>query len=403
MEAIWFAALRHAPAAAAPLRAPAIAAAASRGGGGLAAAAAPPRRRAAPAALAAAPPPSPHRAAPAGRRDAERPARCRAEEPGAAPPGGGAAGPEGALALAETVLALFAVRDPEGVVPFVSDAAVDDAARLARRRAPAGAPAEPEQPRWADVLRLASAAGSFQGDAYASRLLVYSYPAEHRVLSTLSLDEERCLVRAYVRAASGEEAILVLAIHLEDGLEARYRGLRLARRWALAGVCGEPGADDHPPERPGVAHGPEAVVRAQLDALQRRDVRAAWAFAAPANRAAFGDDLAAFADVLRGETYGPLLGHAESEVLKSEMLGAAGGGARSGGEGEEARAEAKCVVVVGVTAAPAPDARPGAPPERSVFIWTLGAQAAGAGPEAGCWCVESVLRMSAGGLGSWSS
>jgi hypothetical protein len=381
MEAVWRAALRHTPAAAAPLRAPAIAASAPRGGGGLAAAAPPPRRR----------------APPAGRRDAERPVRCRAEEPGAEEPGAApSGGPEGALALAETVLALFAARDPEGAVPFVSDAAVDDAARLVRRRAPAGAPAEPEQPRWVDVLRLAAAAGSFQGDAYASRLLVYSYPVEHRVLSTLSLDEERCLVRAYVRAASGEEAILVLAIHLEDGLEARYRGLRLARRWALAGVCGEPGAEDHPPERPGVAHGPEAVVRAQLDALARRDARGAWAFAAPANRAAFGDDLAAFADMLRGETYGPLLGHAESEVLNSEMLGAAGGG--GGGE-----AEAKCVCVVGVTAAPAPDARPGAPPERSVFIWTLGAQAADAGPEAGCWCVESVLRMSAGGLGSWSS
>lgn len=81
------------------------------------------------------------------------------------------------------------------------------------------------------------------------------------------------------------------------------------------------------PLGPDPALSPEAVVRIQLEALQRNDdpapdagIRQTWLFAHPDNKRLTGP-LARFAQMIKGPSYRPLIGHTAHTV---ERLGAAG-------------------------------------------------------------------------------
>ena len=81
------------------------------------------------------------------------------------------------------------------------------------------------------------------------------------------------------------------------------------------------------PLPPDPALSPAAVVRIQLEALQRNDVptpdagiRQTWAFAHPDNKRLTGP-LARFGQMIKGPAYRPLIGHAAHTI---ERLGATG-------------------------------------------------------------------------------
>jgi hypothetical protein len=103
-------------------------------------------------------------------------------------------------------------------------------------------------------------------DSYAYRGLV-SPPTSVQVLSSLATTPDRFLQRCGVVTSSGEEMTLVLRMKRQEALEARYRGLRCVQKWFLEGMEGEP-ADSELPTAPHCRHGPEVVVRAQLEALK---------------------------------------------------------------------------------------------------------------------------------------
>ena len=105
---------------------------------------------------------------------------------------------------------------------------------------------------------------------------------------------------------------------MQDAVVPQYRSIRVTKSWFLRAITGEPARPDLP-TTPHPAHGPEAVVRAQLAALQRGDAAAVFALASPANQAATGP-APRFAAMLQRPPYSALLGHAAAEVLRSVQM-----------------------------------------------------------------------------------
>ena len=141
--------------------------------------------------------------------------------------------------------------------------------------------------------------------------------------------------------------------------------------------------------RPAPAHPPEAVVAAQLAALQEERFADVFAHASPSNRAATGP-LPRFARMLHAPAYAPLLGHGGAETLQrlqpsvdvfmelvrvTPAAGGAGGSAATGGGSGGGGG--------GVT-----------------FLWVLSRQPADADADgvAHCWMVDSVQPVGAMGL-----
>ena len=126
-----------------------------------------------------------------------------------------------------------------------------------------------------------------------------------------------------------------------------------------------------PVDAPGTALSPADVVLAQLAAFQREPyagtgagpgIRTAWLFASPGNREATGP-VELFAEMVRGQVYGGLLGHRAAQLGPVVE------------DGEQAQLE-----VLLLTAAD----------ETVGFTFVLGRQSHP--PYAGCWMTEGVLR-----------
>lgn len=229
-------------------------------------------------------------------------------------------------------------------------------------------------------------------DAYAMRTLVLAAPLAAAPRSGLRLGPERYVERVGVTAASGEEAVLRFEMALQEAVVSQYKGIAITKRWFLRAITGEP-AEPELPSAPAPIHGPEAVVRAQLAALQRRDAAGVFAFASPANQSATGP-LPRFTWMLQQPPYGALLGHVASEVLRCVQM-----------------QRDKALVIVGVTTA-----RPGgggsggvmpwgealatpppqqAPLHKAVFIWELGLQPGSDSHDIrNCWLTEGVRPIS---------
>lgn len=116
--------------------------------------------------------------------------------------------------------------------------------------------------------------------------------------------------------ASGEESILTFTLSLEDTLTTQYRLAPLmSQQWRLRSITGE-AALAEPPTSAHPCLPPEAVVEAQLAALQQQDARGVYAFASPSNKYATGGSIERFATLLRNPLYRPLMGHQRATSLQ---------------------------------------------------------------------------------------
>lgn len=162
---------------------------------------------------------------------------------------------------------------------------------------------------------LVSAAKCF--DACAQRMLFYGTPSQSRVLSSMAIGDMTCVQRLFVEGASGEEAILTFQCIKEERLAAIYRGGGIIEEFVVENVTGEPVGEA--PEQPDKRNPPEAVVSAQLRALEARDVGRVFAFASPENRAVTGP-VDRFATMLSTPPYDVLMGAQELRVVRSAQL-----------------------------------------------------------------------------------
>jgi hypothetical protein len=143
-------------------------------------------------------------------------------------------------------------------------------------------------------------------------------------------------------------------------------------RWAVKSVKGEP-AEPLPQDASPTAS-PEAVVAAQLAALAELDVQRCFNFASPANKAAIGDNLSRFAEMLQVPAYSILLGHKVSNVLSTKQL-----------------TSKKFVCVCGVEGTETAPGSESLQPRRAVFIWILSLQKM-EGSYLNCWMTDAVYR-----------
>jgi len=285
---------------------------------------------------------------------------------GAGPIGRGGGGPEGASAAVQdltdqlTSVEADKVRTLDALLASLTEAQQDEWYALAGAGAGAG---------WAEAEELERLEGFLEGrlDAAALRVLALGGPPLlGRLLSALTLAPGEVVARQLVLGASGEEVVLSWRLVLEEVLEPVYKGLRVRDRWSVESVKGEPcGAlpSDASPEVP-----PEAVVGAQLGALADLDVQRCFNFASPANKAAIGDSVSRFAEMLQVPAYALLLGHSGHRLLRTKQMGAR-----------------KFVAVCEVKGTQGGD------PATGIYIWVLSLQAI-EGRYHNCWMTDAVYR-----------
>ena len=156
-------------------------------------------------------------------------------------------------------------------------------------------------------------------DAMALRLLVFAGVSQWECASSLRLSLDDFVGRVRATSTSGEKCVLTFKLAREDRLEPAYRSARVRQVWALGNVTGEP-ADG--PESTCVCAStpPEAVLAAQLNALQRYDIERVFLFASPQNKAVTGP-LPRFAEMLQQEPqFSPLLAHAHAKQLRQVLI-----------------------------------------------------------------------------------
>lgn len=256
-------------------------------------------------------------------------------------------------------------------------------------------------PDWPEAEEMSQLTGFLEErlDAAALRVLALSGPPLlGRPLSALTVAPGEVLARQLVLGASGEEVVLSWRLTLEEALEPVYKvpntadalraigelmrpmplpicflhgecpaqGLRVRDRWSVMTVKGEPSGSLPMDASPSVP--PEAVVSAQLAALAELDVQRCFNFASPGNKAAIGDSVSRFAEMLQVPAYSLLLGHSEYDVLRNKQLGAN-----------------RFVAVVAVKGTQAEELVSG------IYIWILSLQRI-EGRYHNCWMTDAVYR-----------
>ncbi|PSC68411.1 DUF4864 domain-containing [Micractinium conductrix] len=211
-------------------------------------------------------------------------------------------------------------------------------------------------------------------DAFACRGVVNAPPRAAAVLSSLMLAPGRFLTRFSVVAQSGEEMVLTVDLQLQESLQPKYRGLQVVKKWFLKGITGEAACPGDLPSKPEPCWGPEAVVMAQLEALQAGDASGVFRFASPSNQAATGP-VERFAGMLETDPFRPLLRHLSAEVLRTVQMTAD-----------------NTWLIVGVRSN-IPTDEPGIT-QRVVYSWSVRLQEPGAGPLCSCWMTEAVQPVS---------
>lgn len=207
---------------------------------------------------------------------------------------------------------------------------------------------------------------SFVLDSYALRNLVYTKPASHNVLSSILVSPTKFMQRCAVSSDAGEDTIITFSLELQDSLQAQYKGIQMSRRWMLRGITGEY-PDEDLPLSPSPDIPPEAVVRAQLQALSCKDFATVFSFASPENKDATGP-LERFRGMVESQ-FSTLVQHRESRSLNRVQVN-----------------ESTYMELVHVTGRSIEDGRPGS---EAIYVWCLSRQPA-ASALCGCWMTDSV-------------
>lgn len=275
-----------------------------------------------------------------------------------------------AFDVAEECMRLFKIGETSSIISYLPDAVIDNA--LERKRSKISDMGAVQQFNDSDLtlveLLELSPPSEFTADAFAMRGLVLTPPSSYQPLSTLRVGLGRCLQRYSVVAQSGEEMIIIFDLMLEEAIEPRYRGFKVVEKWFIKGLTGEP-SDPELPSAPAPCHGPEAVILAQLAALQAEDAREVFKYASKRNNSAFDGSIERFSMMLGSEGFAPLLGHVSAEVLRSTQMAAG-----------------RNFAVVGVTAASK---------QRWLYGWALALeeQELENGEKVQCWATEAVYPL----------
>ncbi|KAG2425874.1 hypothetical protein HYH02_014937 [Chlamydomonas schloesseri] len=177
-------------------------------------------------------------------------------------------------------------------------------------------------------------------DSYAIRHLILNAPASKQTLSGLMLGPNKYVQRMSVTAPSGESCILTFTMTATVALPelGTAAGAVAAASvpanqavtapvppsepvWRLSSVRGEPqfGAASTQPVGPSPELSPEQIVEAQLAALQRKDVSAAFQFLSPGSQKIIGDERQFAENMSRHRRYGGLLGHIAATSVRRCM------------------------------------------------------------------------------------
>ncbi|PNW85734.1 hypothetical protein CHLRE_03g207600v5 [Chlamydomonas reinhardtii] len=177
-------------------------------------------------------------------------------------------------------------------------------------------------------------------DSYAIRHLILNAPASKQTLSGLMLGPNKYVQRMSVTAPSGEGCILtftmtaaaaqpelgtaagaVAAASVPADQAATTPAPPLEPVWRLSSVRGEPqfGVGGTQPVGPSPELSPEQIVEAQLAALQRKDVPAAFQFLSPGSQKIIGDERQFAENMSRHRRYGGLLGHIAATSVRRCM------------------------------------------------------------------------------------
>ena len=211
-------------------------------------------------------------------------------------------------------------------------------------------------------------------DACTARVLVLGLPPRSCTpLSSLTLTPGETIQRAMVVGHTGEEVVLMWRFRVEEALIPQYKSIGVAERWCLSSITGEPACDTLPSD-PSPAVPPEAVVGAQLEALQQLDVRRCYNFASPANRVAFNNNVDLFSDMLNVPAYSVLLAHSSAEVLETKQVSVT-----------------KFMAVAGIRGGREHHG------ESAVFVWVCTLQPEHASSFANCWLTDAVYRADSAG------
>ena len=141
---------------------------------------------------------------------------------------------EDAYEVAQSCMRLFTSGDTADIISHLPDAVIDNALDRKRSRLDNNDKKPPPAERLTDDLSFAellelSPPTAFSTDAFAMRGLVFTPPAAASPLSTLRVTSSRCLQRYSVKAASGEDMVIVFDLQLEEALEPRYRSFGVVR------------------------------------------------------------------------------------------------------------------------------------------------------------------------------
>ncbi|EFN59604.1 hypothetical protein CHLNCDRAFT_56464 [Chlorella variabilis] len=281
-------------------------------------------------------------------------------------------------------MALFLARqhssDLDSVVEYLPEAVIDrllerKAAKLKEQAGEAAITQQQDDPGQSlsfDELVALAQPSDLVLDAYSARGVLNAAPRSATALSSLKLAPDRFLQRYEVATQSGEEMMLTFDMQLEEALVPKYRGLQVVKRWFLKGITGEPAHPGDLPAKPEPCWGPEAVVQAQLAALQEGGAGRIFRFASPGNRRATGP-VERFAQMLQAPLYRPLLRHLSADLLRTVQM-----------------QPDLTLLIVGVRSN-IPTAELGVT-QGAVYSWTLRLQQ-DEGCQ-GCWMTESVQPIS---------
>ncbi|GLC47086.1 hypothetical protein PLESTF_001446100 [Pleodorina starrii] len=210
-------------------------------------------------------------------------------------------------------------------------------------------------------------------DSYAIRHLILSPPASTQVLSGLLLGNNKYVQRMAVTSPSGESAILTFTMtattasppSTEQPPATPDQGRDSPPViWRLRSIRGEPqyGVGAVQPTQPSPELSPEQIVQAQLAALQRKDLSAAWKFVSPGSQKIYGGEHKYSERMSTNRRFRGMLGHIAATSVRRCM-------ARPNTYME----------IVSITSASG---------TRFVFCYILSQQTEG--PSAGCWSVDIV-------------
>lgn len=143
-----------------------------------------------------------------------------------------------AVQVVTSILASSRDGSYDSLLEFLPDDLIDRTLRLKKEF---DTNTKPEDLELLDCLKFGRVLENDEGaelklDPFALRSLVFQGPSSYVPLSNIRLDNATFLRRVSCETYTGERLTLTFVLKLEDSLVARYKGVRIEKRWVLREV-----------------------------------------------------------------------------------------------------------------------------------------------------------------------